>query len=192
MAFAVQTGMLTSLCAIASLIAVCHCCFQTRSVSDFDNYRYTSHLTLSSTSPFILYWGDVRPNRSSYAGLRLFPFSVYCNSLLATLNVRNTLRNKSRCPSLNPTPDPNTPTLSNHNMSRSFGLGPRSRDTSPTPERRGLWVSTDLVHTGIHRSASQHTPPTLELPKLSPGLDLEDPCDDRKAPFWTQFTYKSL
>jgi len=69
-AFSVQTGMLTSLCAIASLIAI-----------------------------------TALPNSFIYICFYFFMGRLYCNSLLATLNVRGTIRERahdSRGMSLHP------------------------------------------------------------------------------------------
>ena len=48
--------------------------------------------TLSHAFAPVFCWGDVRANGSSYYEEILFPLAVCCNSLLATLNVRNPIR----------------------------------------------------------------------------------------------------
>ena len=129
-AFSVQTGMLTSLCAIASLISVSHHFSQTPSVFLMHPLRNT----------------DIPLSRHFHIHLLLFPagamcvrtwsrwrytylISVYCNSLLATLNVRNAIRGRGHDDlgiSLRPidVSDSNTSTVDNHKVVGSGSVVP--------------------------------------------------------------------
>ena len=90
-----------------------------RSVSDSDQYRSSPHLVLSYMQSFISWCADVSSNELYDDGLVLIFDSVYCNSLLATLNVRNAIRGKGHGSlgiSLYPVNDSNSSTTGNHKV----------------------------------------------------------------------------
>jgi len=86
--------MLTSLCAIASLISVGHYLFMCTVFFDPKQCRSSSPLTLSYTYVSISCWADVRANGSCDVMGPCLSFPVYCNSLLGTLNIRKVIRER--------------------------------------------------------------------------------------------------
>lgn len=94
-------------------------------------------------------------------------FSVYCNSLLASLNVRNTIRSRgSSYPGmpLRPISSLNTPTAG---KVRPVGSAPELRaiSISRTPEQNGssVLVPPPPTYIGVRPSGGQHSPPRLSL-----------------------------
>lgn len=130
-------------------------------LSDPDKYRYPFHPIPSYTSASISYWGDVRPNGSSYMGSYLL-LSVYCNSLLATLNIRKTIRSRGNSiPGI-----PLSPIEENYNQPRP--VGPRLPDKT---EQKKSWVTRPT--SSDCPSAGQHLSPVSESLEMGRGLDLE-------------------
>jgi len=81
-AFTVQTGMLTSLFAIGSLISVSHSSPDARPVSDPDRCSPPHFPTLSCTSVSITRWGDVRTAESYGGGVVLILFQYIATRCL--------------------------------------------------------------------------------------------------------------
>lgn len=178
--------MLTSLCAIASLFFVRHI-FLFLSVSDFDGYRYASYLTLSYTSASISNWGGVRSNGSSHdqGAFYLYFFPVYCNSLLATLNIRREILNeRTKNSSFPPHPSrsPNPPSVDENGVIGSaLTLSPRSSRPEDSSETINLKV--------FRRSIGPHSPSSSipgSAPKLGSG-DQGSIAKDKDPPFEGSF-----
>lgn len=142
-AFSVQTGMLTSLCAIASLVSI-----------------------------------SVSPDTFIYICFYFLIGRLYCNSLLATLNVRNAIRGKGHGDlgiSLREISESNTSTVDNHKVDepgnstqrpRLWGMGGNPKDTSR--------VAMPTITIDVHQSVSHHQSPTPDQAKRSPSLSTED------------------
>ena len=174
MAFTVQTGMITSFCAIASLISVCHHFVRMYSVPDPDKCRYPSGQTPSYTSASISYWDDVSSDGSRLHVVILIFFPVYCNSLLATLNVRNSLRGRGcsdTIMSLYQKSELNTPTTGNFGP---VGQRPRAWTMPEASGHKDPSGSTHPIHIEIRRSVSQQPCPSHEPSKLGPRFDTDD------------------
>jgi hypothetical protein len=168
-------------------------------VSDPSECRYPSRQTLSFTSASISYWGDVRTIGTGASSLRLFFVSVYCNSLLATLNVRNAIRGKGRDDlgiSLRPISDSNTSTVDDNRkvdgsvvpavppvfhrcshtlVCRKSMTRPRMWGFSrPTNQKDNAGVSMPTIAIDVPHSFSQHETPTPGSPKERLSLNLCD------------------
>jgi len=102
-AFSVQTGMLTSLCAIAALVSIV-----------------------------------ASPNTLIYGCFYYLLGRLYCNSLLATLNVRDAIRERG-------------------NNNTSISLRPfDGSNSSSTANRREIDIKAEIVDAGSHRYAHSH------------------------------------
>jgi hypothetical protein len=97
MVFSVNTGLLTSICAVMSLISVCKTSQMARNfVPDPDAAQILVWSDTFIYAAFYFCLGRRMCNVANHAVHELkVMFSVYCNSLLATLNVRKSIRHDS-------------------------------------------------------------------------------------------------
>jgi hypothetical protein len=98
-------------------------------------------------------------------------YSVYCNSLLATLNVRNEIRSRGHSDPGIPlyhTPDPNAPVVGSQNTVIPLASWLRPWSKLRTPEQRSPSLSMPPIRVEVYRSVSQDLQsPTPGPSKLS-------------------------
>lgn len=97
MLFSINTGLLTSICAVMSLISVCKTSQMAgKSVPDSNAAQIVAWPDTFIFVAFYFCLGRRTYNVANHVVHELNAmFSVYCNSLLATLNVRKTIRHDS-------------------------------------------------------------------------------------------------
>ena len=157
--------------------------------------------TLSSPNTFIYICFYFLLGRCAYKlvelrGFRFIFFPVYCNSLLATLNVRNKIRERGHNDlgiSLPQLSDSGASTVDNHKVAglvrgvappvyRCCSRVPSCRNSKPrlwgksrTPKPEDTQrVSIPAIEIDVRHSFSQHQSSDPELQKPSPSLNLDD------------------